>query len=286
MQFGDLNIEIVTDGMVMVDAGGPFGLVPRPLYQSYINPDEDNLIPMRLDCLLVRSAGKTIVIDTGLGERLKDRAKQYWGLTRPEGGLVENLAQHSVAPEDVDIVINTHLHSDHCGGNTRFRDQSVVPTFPNAEYWVQWTEYADASHPDARTRGTYLSDNFAPLASEGRLRLLRGDVDVTPEVRCVVTPGHTRGHQSVVLQANGWTGLYPADMATFAIHLARSAWVTSYDVLPLENIATKTQWQHWAVEHQAWIFMEHDPRHQVVQLIERDGRVDLEPIGDESRSKP
>jgi glyoxylase-like metal-dependent hydrolase (beta-lactamase superfamily II) len=282
MRFGELSIDIVTDGIVQVDAGGPFGLVPRALYQDYLAPDEANLIPMRLDCLLVQSDGKTIVIDTGLGDRLNDRARQYWGLTRPEGGLMDNLARHEVAPEDVDIVINTHLHSDHCGGNTRFEGESLAAAFPNAEYWVQWTEYAEASHPDARTRGTYLSDNFAPLAAEGRLRLLQGDAQVTPEVKCVVTPGHTRGHQVVVFESNGWKGLYPADMASYAIHLARSAWVTSYDVLPLENIATKATWRRWAIENQAWIFMEHDPKHQIVQLIEREGRVRLEPVEPES----
>jgi glyoxylase-like metal-dependent hydrolase (beta-lactamase superfamily II) len=278
MKFGDLRVDIITDGIVQVDAGGPFGLVPRALYQDYLEPDQANLIPMRLDCLLVRSSGKTILIDTGLGERLNDRARQYWGLTRPEGGLIDNLARHTVAPEDVDIVINTHLHSDHCGGNTRFEGDSLVAAFPNAEYWVQWTEYAEASHPDARTRGTYLPDNFAPLAAEGRLRPLQGETQVTPEVRCVVTPGHTRGHQAVVLESNGWKGLYPADMTSYAIHLERSAWVTAYDVLPLENIATKSHWRRWAIENQAWIFMEHDPKHQIVRLQEKDGRVHFEPI--------
>ena len=275
MNIGELNIEIVTDGLVQVDPGGPFGLVPRALYQKYINPDENNLIPMRLDCLLIRSAGKTILVNSGLGDRLNDRARQYWGLTRPEGGLIENLAKYDVSPGDVDIVLNTHLHSDHCGGNTRWEGESLVATFPNAEYWVQWTEYADASHPDARTRGTYLDDNFAPLAAQGRLRLLRGDTEVTPEVSCVMTPGHTRGHQSVVLQSDGWRGLYPSDMATFAIHMAKAAWVTSYDVLPLENISTKERWQRWAIENDAWIFMEHDPKHSVVQLKEENGKVKL-----------
>lgn len=282
MQFGELKVDIVTDGIVQVDAGGPFGLVPRALYQDYLDPDEANLIPMRLDCLLVQSDGKIILIDTGLGDRLNDRAKQYWGLSRPDGGLIDNLSRHGVAPEDVDIVLNTHLHSDHCGGNTRFEGESLVASFPNAEYWVQWTEYAEASHPNARTRGTYLSDNFSPLAAEGRLRLLQGDTTVTSGVRCVVTPGHTRGHQVVVLESNGWKGLYVADMASYAIHLARTAWVTSYDVLPLENIATKSYWQRWVIENQAWVFMEHDPKKQVVRLIEQDGRVILESIAAES----
>jgi glyoxylase-like metal-dependent hydrolase (beta-lactamase superfamily II) len=278
MIFDKLVVDIVTDGMVQVDTGGPFGLVPRALYQEYLRPDENNLISMRLDCLLIRSAGKTILVNTGLGDRLNDRAIRYWGLERPQGGLIENLARHDVSPDEVDIVINTHLHSDHCGGNTRLDGEHLVAVFPNAEYWVQWTEYADASHPDARTRGTYLNDNFAPLAADGRLRLLRGDTEVTPEVQCVVTPGHTRGHQSVVLQSNGWRGLYPSDMATFAIHLAKTAWVTAYDVLPLENISTKARWQRWAVDNEAWIFMEHDPKNSIVQLIEHEGKVKLKPV--------
>jgi glyoxylase-like metal-dependent hydrolase (beta-lactamase superfamily II) len=278
MHIGDLEIHLVSDGQVWVDPGGPFGLVPRALYERVLPPSPDNLVPEMLTCLLLRSGGRTLLVDTGLGTRLDERSADQWHLERPEGGLVDGLARHGVSPEQVDVVINTHLHSDHCAGNTVRRGEGVAPTFPRAEYLVQRMEWADASHPNVRTRATYFSDNFAPLLAEGRLRLLHGDEPITPHVRCVITPGHTRGHQSVLLSSGEWRGLFVSDMATFAVQMARAAWVTSFDVEPLENIATKLRWQHWALETGAWLFFIHDPLTPVARLVERGGRPEIEAV--------
>lgn len=278
MRFGELEVHLVSDGQVWSDAGGPFGLVPRTLYQSVMKPNHENKIPMTLRCMVVRSEGMTILIDTGLGDKLNAEARELWCLERPEGGLVQSLARHNIAPDDVDIVIDTHLHADHCSGNTRVDRGEIVPTFPNAEYWVQRIEWAQASHPDARTRGTYFTENFTPLWSAGKLRLLHGDTQVTRHVRCIMTPGHTRGHQSVILECGDWKGMYVADMASYAIHMAKTAWLTSYDVYPLENIRTKRRWQQWAADHSAWLFFEHDPQTAIARLIQKDGRFHLEPV--------
>jgi glyoxylase-like metal-dependent hydrolase (beta-lactamase superfamily II) len=275
MTLSGLETTIVSDGKVWVDAGGPFGLVPRGLYETYLKPDEFNRVPMVLNCLLLRSEGKTIIIDTGLGNKLTPVEKERWNLDRTDGGLVENLANQGVGVNDVDIVINTHLHTDHCGGNTVIEDGSLAATFPNAEYWVQRIEWARAYHPDARTRGTYFSDNFVPLQKDGRLRLLFGDTSVTKHVRCVLTPGHTRGHQSVKMEGGSWNGLFVADMASYGIQMAKIAWLTAYDVLPLENIRTKRKWQKWALENQAELFFEHDPAMKIAQLVEEAGRLEL-----------
>lgn len=278
MRFGDLELHLVSDGQVWSDAGGPFGLVPRTLYQSVIMPNHENKIPMTLRCMVLRSEGMVILIDTGLGDKLTPEARALWGLERPDGGLIEALAGHDIKPDDVDIVIDTHLHADHCSGNTRLDGVDIVPTFPNAEYWVQRIEWAQASHPDARTRGTYFADNFAPIWRAGKLRLLHGDTQVTRHVRCVMTPGHTRGHQSILIESGDWKGMYVADMASYAIHMAKIAWLTSYDVFPLENIRTKERWRRWAVDHRAWLFFEHDPETAIARMIERDGRFLLEPV--------
>jgi len=275
MTLSGLEYTIVSDGQVWVDAGGPFGLVPRGLYETYLKPDEFNRVPMVLNCLLLRSEGKTIMIDTGLGNKLTPVEKERWNLDRTNGGLVENLAEQGVGVNDVDIVINTHLHTDHCGGNTVVEDGSLAAAFPNAEYWVQRIEWARAYHPDARTRGTYFSDNFVPLQKDGRLRLLFGDTSVTKHVDCVLTPGHTRGHQSVKMESESWRGLFVADMASYGIQMAKTAWLTAYDVLPLENIRTKRKWQKWALENQAKLFFEHDPAMKIAQLVEEAGQLEL-----------
>jgi glyoxylase-like metal-dependent hydrolase (beta-lactamase superfamily II) len=169
-------------------------------------------------------------------------------------------------------VVNTHLHADHCSGNTRLQDGQLVPVFPRATYLVQRLEWAEAVNPDARTRGTYFGENYMPLLETGQLELLHGEIELTDQVRLVVTPGHTRGHQSVVLESGAWHGLYLGDMASYAVHFEREGWVTAYDVLPLESVATKARWQSWAAEHDAWLFFEHDPAIPIGRLESQGGR--------------
>jgi glyoxylase-like metal-dependent hydrolase (beta-lactamase superfamily II) len=278
MRIGGIELHLLSDGWVWVDAGGPFGLVPRALYARHFPPDSSNQVPMVLHCPLVVSEGKRIVIDTGLGEKLSAEDTERWGLERPSGGLDASLARLGYSTDDIDIVIDTHLHADHCGGNTGLVAGRVVPRFGRAEYLVQRMEWADASHPDARTRGTYFSDNFAPLMAAGKVRLLHGETAITSHVRCVPTPGHTRGHQSVLLESGDWRGLVVADLASYAVHLAYSAWLTAYDVLPLENIATKERWRAWAAARQAWVIFPHDPWMPVGRVERREGRWSVEKV--------
>lgn len=260
LQIGDIQVLILSDGFVHIDAGGPFGLVPRALYKRYLMPDEENCIPMMLTCLLVRAAGKNIVVDTGLGDKLSDRMKAQWRLERPEG-LVQGLARFGVRPEDVDIVIDTHLHADHCSGNTIHGPdgKTILPTFPKAEYVVQRREHYDAIRPNERTRATYLAENFQPLVESGQMRLLDGDMEIVPGVRCVVTPGHTPGLQVVVFEGGGQSAVFVTDLAAYAVHFERLGWMTSYDVEPLITLETKRVWQNWALETNATLIFQHDP---------------------------
>lgn len=278
MQIGDLEIHLLADGIVQVDAGGPFGLVPRVLYEPYFTPDDNNQIPQILTCMLIRVGGETILIDTGLGPKLTEKEQTRWGLDRPSGDLLAGLAALGVAADEIDHVINTHLHWDHCGGNTDFIGEEAVARYPNATYWVQRTEWAQASHPDARTRGTYFSENFTPIVRAGKFKLLNGDYSFSRHLQCVVTPGHTRAHQSIVITSGDWSGLFVADMASYAINLAKAAWLPSYDVLPLENIRTKERWADWALARDAWLFFQHDPYMPVGQLQADDGRLEVVPV--------
>lgn len=274
-----MKITLIPTGRVRVDPGGPFGLVPRSLWSAHQPSDKNNLVPMDLNSCLIETEGTRILIDTGLGDKLSPKGIQYWNLDHPSGTLVDNLEKSGITPDNIDIVINTHLHWDHCGGNTRIKNEETVPAFPNAQYWVQRIEWADAMHPDARTRGTYLAENFGPLWKRGQLKLLNGDTQVTTGIHCVVTRGHTRAHQSILIDIEPTPILCVADMASFAIHMARSAWVTAYDIEPLENIATKHRWQKWAVEKRALLFFEHDTVMPLAQLEEgSDGKLTLIPV--------
>jgi glyoxylase-like metal-dependent hydrolase (beta-lactamase superfamily II) len=278
MRIGDLEIHLISDGMVHVDAGGPFGLVPQALYARHYQIGSDNTVQMRLTCMVVRSRGKTILIDTGFGTKLSEKELGHWKLWRGDGGLVESLAGVGIAPQDVDMVVNTHLHDDHCGGNTKWEGELAVAVFPNARYYVQRIEWAVASNPNLRTERTYAAENFTPLLKEGRMLLLHGDTQLTDQVQCVVTPGHTRGHQSVLLRSGDWRGMFLGDVASYAVHMMRAAWLTSYDEYPLENLATKQRWQQWALRKKAWLFVEHDPTMPVIQLVRTKKRLQAQPV--------
>jgi glyoxylase-like metal-dependent hydrolase (beta-lactamase superfamily II) len=272
--------HIIPTGRVWMDTGGAFGLTPQPLWIEHQPVDEKHRIPMDLDGLLVISEGKKIIIDNGLGHKLSEKAERNFGLEYPEGTLVENLEKHGLTPADIDIVINTHLHSDHCGANTMLDGETVIPTFPNAEYWIQRLEFADAFHPDARTRGTYFADNFVPLWKAGKIRFLHGDTEVTSEVRTVMTRGHTRGHQSIILDdGSGVPVFFTADLSTYAVHFAKPSWVTAYDVEPLETITTKAKWQKWVLETNATLFFQHDSYTRTAKLIVNDrGRYEIKTL--------
>jgi glyoxylase-like metal-dependent hydrolase (beta-lactamase superfamily II) len=269
IKVGDIDITILNESTIRSDTGGLFGLVPKVLWSRYYQPEDDGLLIVPHHCLLVRASGKTILVDTGNGTKLSERQCERLGLERPEGNLVEALARHGVEPEAVDLVINTHLHGDHCGGNTRFDENGqVVPTFPNAEYQVQRLEYADAAFPNERTRGTYFSENFAPLYESGQMRLLDGETEVVPGVRCVITPGHTRAHMSLVFERGGQAAFYPADLAMLAVHFEKLAWIPAYDVEPLVSLESKRYWQQWVREHDALLIFNHDGKIPVGRYIE------------------
>lgn len=259
-QIGDFRVHLINDALTLMDAGGVFGLVPRALWRDMIAPDADNRVPMAYHCLLIQTPDDyNIIVDTGWGDKISPKQQENTAMDRSTGGLLGALARIGVRADQVNLVIDTHLHGDHAGGNTRYTaDGSIVPTFPNAEYVVQRREYHDATHPNERTRATYLDENHVPLLESGRLRLLDGDHAFIPGVRGVLTPGHTPGHMSVIVENGGDALMFACDMASFAVHFERLGWMTAYDVEPLVTLETKRKWQRWAHEHHALVVFPHD----------------------------
>lgn len=271
LQIGDIEIHLINDCTTLVDGGGAFGLVPRKLWQRYFSPDDDNLIPMCQTCLFVRAGGKKIVVDTGLGTKLNDKARRVWNI-RGEGGLLRGLGQLGIQASEIDIVIDTHLHADHAGGNTSWDEAgNLIPTFPNAEYFVQRREYEDAMQPNERTAATYLPMNYQPLYESGQLRLLDGDTEFMPGIRGIVSPGHTPGHMSVRFEADGQAAAFLCDLASYAVHFERLGWMTAYDVEPLRTLETKRLWQNWALETDAALIFPHDAKRPIGRLKQLEG---------------
>jgi glyoxylase-like metal-dependent hydrolase (beta-lactamase superfamily II) len=281
LKIGDIEIHLINDCRVLVDGGGAFGLVPRVLWQRYFTPDDENLIPMNQTCLFVRAGGKNIVVDTGLGTKLNDKARRIFRIEN-EGGLLTGLAKLGIEPTDIDLVIDTHLHSDHAGGNTKFVEGStteVEPTFPNAEYVVQHREYEDAMRPNERTAATYFPFNYQPLVESGQMRLLDGDKEFLPGITGIVTPGHTPAHMSIRFESNGEHAMFLCDMASYAVHFERLGWMTAYDVEPLRTMESKRVWQKWALENDAIVIFPHDAKRPIGRLSQAEnGAITVEPI--------
>jgi glyoxylase-like metal-dependent hydrolase (beta-lactamase superfamily II) len=279
MLFNDLEIDIVSDGTFYVDGGGIFGPVPKLLWKRVVTADDENRIRLTLNCLLIRSRQGIVLVDTGLGNKLGSKGSRIFGIDPRRAGLLGSLARLGVAPEDVDIVINTHLHGDHCGGNTRRADDGeVIPTFPQAEYWIQRLEWADAIMPNELTRATYLADNFLPLERRGQVRILHGDTPVTDHVRTVITRGHTRAHQSVLVESGGQKALFVGDLAPLPVHIERLPWVLAFDVEPLETIEAKRRLQRWAAEEEVLLIFDHAAETPLGYLRQgSDGKYYVEP---------
>ncbi|MEX0751056.1 MAG: MBL fold metallo-hydrolase [Dehalococcoidia bacterium] len=237
-RLGDLDLAILSDGTYYQDAGAVFGVVPRVLWERLgIELNERYQMALGLNSLLVRSEGKTVLIETGVGEKERPLGQTTRG---QEGSLLDGLRALGVAAEDIDIVINSHLHADHCGWNTRKgADGGFVPTFPRATYLVQRAEWEAAIAPNERTRATYLSENVLPIETAGQLELLDGERRVTDEITIIPTPGHSHGHASIVLKSGGESAVYLGDMIQHPVQLERAAWVSSFDIYPLEAMETK-----------------------------------------------
>lgn len=272
-QVGEFEITIVSDGELRLDGGAVFGLVPKVLWEPAVgaaNVDAENRVPQGLNCMLVRRGQDVVLVETGMGDKHDERARRVF--PGDYGYLIERLASVGVRPEDVTAVANTHLHADHCGWNTVRRDGKVVPTFPNARYYVQAGEYEAAMHPNERTRSTYFAENFAPLAESGQLELVTGEQRIMAGVHFLPTPGHTEDHASVVLASRGETAIYTGDLVHHEVQMERPAWIAAFDVLPLVSLETKKRLAERAIRERALLICVHNAYPGVGRLTEQDGR--------------
>jgi len=254
-RLGGLHLNILTDGVYFQDAGAVFGVVPRILWERLgIELNSRYQMALGLNSLLVSSQGKTVLIETGVGEK-----ERPLGQTERPGGvtLLDELAAIDVAPEDVDVVINTHLHADHCGWNTKQAGDGWAPTFPRARYLIQRGEYDACMHPNERTRATYFAENVQPLAETGQLELIDGETSVTSEITIIPTYGHTRDHASVVVSSGGESAVYIGDMIQHPVQLERAPWVSSFDIYPLEAMETKKQVVQRAIDERQLVVAVH-----------------------------
>jgi len=260
---GKLRVHTIQAGGQKLDGGAMFGVVPKPLWERRIQADDRNRIQLGMRCLVIEHESTVIVVDTGAGNKETAKFHDIYGLENAGANgrtqLEDGLASLGVRQEDVGIVIDTHLHFDHCGGNTFVEAAGGEPrlTFPNARYVVQRGEYVYATHPNERTAASYFPHNFAPIAAQDRFDFVDGEREIVRGVRVLPTPGHTPFHQSVLIESDGECAFYPADLTPTASHLPL-AWIMGYDVEPLVTLETKRAILTKAARERWLVIFEHD----------------------------
>jgi glyoxylase-like metal-dependent hydrolase (beta-lactamase superfamily II) len=256
LTLGDFELTVFSDGTYFLDGGNFFGVVPKVLWEKKMKPDERNRVPVGLNSLLIRDGKHTVLVETGIGNKLDPRMAKIFA---PQAKLMDSLAAAKVAPEDIDVVINTHLHFDHCGWNTVRQGDHVVATFPKAQYYVQEGEWRHGSQQHERDRVSYLSENYDPLIQAGKMHLLQGDQELLPGISVKVYPGHTRHMQAVMLKSQGKRACYVSDLIPTTAHLDLT-WVMAFDLFPLETIESRKRVYEYALPEKWLMIFTHDPK--------------------------
>jgi glyoxylase-like metal-dependent hydrolase (beta-lactamase superfamily II) len=270
-RIGHFELLVVSDGVIRQDAGATFGLVPRVMWEKCV-PDIDDKyrLPVGLNSLVVRGGGKTVLVDTGCGAKVT-RAPGAMDIAHT-GTLLAELAREGIAPQDVDFVVNSHLHFDHCGGNTVEEGGALRPAFPRARYVIQKGEWEAATHPNERTRGTYLAENIEPLDDAKLAELVDGDAEVMPGVTMVRAPGHTEDHAVVEIESGGDYALYIGELSQHPVQLERLAWISAFDIMPIVSLETKKRFVEKAVEKNATLISVHHDYPGVGRVTVAEGR--------------
>lgn len=260
MRLGKFSIHSCMDGLFRLDGGAMFGIVPRVLWERTDPPDDKNRIILALRSLLIKTEEANILVDTGIGDKGDQKFHDIYVVDR-NPPLEGALAAHGLKPQDVDIVINTHLHLDHAGGNTCIgNDGTVVPAFPRARYVIQKGEWEDATNSDERTRGSYMADDFLPLEGIGVIEFIDDtEVEVVKGVSVIVTGGHTEFHQCVKIASEGEVALFLADLVPTASHLPLP-YIMAYDLVPQDTLKAKKNLLKRAVSEDWLVIFQHDPR--------------------------
>lgn len=275
MHFGDIEVRHIHGGIFWLDGGSMFGIVPKTLWEKKVTPDERNRIPLAANSLLVKAQGKNILVETGNGTKWDAKLRGIYGFAEGDP-YMDSLGKAGVKAEEIDLVINTHLHFDHAGGNTKAVNGRVVPAFPNARFIVQKAELEHALHPNERDRASYYAHDFVPITEAGQWQFVDGDAAILPGISVVKIPGHNMQVQGIQIRGGGKKLMFVADLIATRHHLPL-AWIIAYDLYPLISLETKRKWLGEFVKDDWIVAFGHDPDIPAGTLHEQDGKVVCEP---------
>ena len=257
MTLGSFELTAFSDGTYPLDGGAFFGVVPKVMWSRKMEADDRNYVTAGLNSLLIRTGEQTVLVETGMGNKLSERMVKFYG---QPAKLIDNLAEGGVAPQDIDIVINSHLHFDHCGWNTvRDTNGKIVPTFPRAKYYAPEGEWQYSRKPSERDAISYIPDNYDPLMASGRMTLLKGGEEIVPGISVKTFPGHTAHMQVIIVESQGKTACYISDLMPTSAHIDLT-WGMSFDLYPLDTIESKKRYYAKAIPEKWLTVFTHDPK--------------------------
>ena len=278
MKFGNYRVEVIPDCEFRLDGGAMFGVVPRNLWARVNPPDDQNRIRMNMNCLFIEADGERILIDTGIGEKWSEKHRAMYGINRIRSFDESLKAIAGVAATDISIVVNTHLHFDHAGGNSIRNDTGrAVPAFPNARYFISQAEYEHAESPTERDRASYFPENWQPMKETGQLELKATDYEVVPGLTMETHAGHNRSMQCPRLASDGKALFGFADLIPTRAHVPY-AWVMGYDLYPLETVEAKKKLLPQATQENWTCLFYHDPDQALGKIVEENGKLRVLPI--------
>jgi glyoxylase-like metal-dependent hydrolase (beta-lactamase superfamily II) len=312
MQFGEFELHSLSDGFFGLDGGAMFGIVPKPVWERTNPADARNRIRLASRPLLVVAGADRILIDTGIGDRWDEKARNIYSIEKSDT-VESSLARAGFRPEDVTKVVLTHLHFDHAGATTKLDDSGrPVPRFPKARHYVQQKEWDAALNPNRRTRASYRPDDFLPVQAAGLLELIDGPFALEPGLELLPTGGHTPGHQIVLVRAGSRgqglaaaapvgqsegsgsedqnpgtmepqnhvlirTAVFWGDLIPTRSHIA-TPYIMGYDLSPLETMEQKEKLVQQAIAGKWLSFLEHDPEYACGVIEEENGKQFLRPL--------
>lgn len=274
LTFHDMQLTWLDGGVNFLDGGAMFGVVPKALWSRKYATDENNVIELRTDPILIQYQGKNLLIDSGIGKgKLDDKKKRNLGV-RAETRVEESLQELGLAPEDIDIVLMTHLHNDHAAGLTGFKDGELVSVFPNADIYTSQIEWDEMREPNIRSRNTYWKENWEPV--QGQMKTFEGEIEVMPGIKMIHTGGHSDGHSVIKLEQNGETLIHMADIMPTHAH-QNPLWVLAYDDYPMDSIFAKERLMKEALPNNYGFIYYHDAVYRMTRFSE-DGKEIVESL--------
>ncbi|KQL32568.1 MBL fold metallo-hydrolase [Psychrobacillus sp. FJAT-21963] len=274
LQFHNMTLTWLKGGTTFMDGGAMFGVVPKPLWEKKYPVNELNQIELPSDPLFIQYNGHNILMEAGLGYgKFTEKQIRNYGIT-DQSQVEDNLVQLGVLPEDIDIIIMTHLHFDHACGLTKWENEELVSSFPNAKIFVSDVEWNEMRNPNIRSRNTYWKENWEPI--EGQVISFSGSLEVVDGIEIIHTGGHSDGHSIVLLKQNGETIIHMADLMPTHAH-QNPLWVLAYDDYPMTSVFAKEKWVNEALSNNYWFSFYHDAFYRMIKWT-ADGKEIVEKV--------